>query len=184
MEPFPTLDALRTRGISRILVVGGCGAGKSVAAREMSTRLGVPLASLDDLYWRAGWCHPTPAEWDEALATCLAAPSWILDGNYASSLPLRLERAELVVYLDFALRVRLGRAVGRELARIAGDRSTLPRVIQLAVDQPTTSGRLSFFREIVLFDRRGRRAIEALLDTTRVPVVRFRHPQELAEFLR
>ena len=84
----------------RILIVGPGGAGKSTLARRLGTRTGLPVVHLDQLYWRPGWVEPTPAQWREQLGPVVAAPRWILDGNYGSTVKQRAAAADLVILLD------------------------------------------------------------------------------------
>jgi hypothetical protein len=63
-------------------------------------RTGLPLICLDLLYWKPGWSRPTSDEWSEKQRSVLAGDAWIADGNYAETLPLRLERADTIVVLD------------------------------------------------------------------------------------
>jgi adenylate kinase family enzyme len=91
--------ASRTIGRS-VLVDGVMGSGKSTSARALAARTGLPVIHLDLHYWKPGWVRPTDGEWLERQRILLAGEAWIIDGNYNETLPLRLERAETVVYLD------------------------------------------------------------------------------------
>jgi adenylate kinase family enzyme len=109
-EQFP-----RTTPPQRLLILGSPGSGKSTLARQLATRTRLPLLHLDQLYWHAGWVEPARAAWLEQLEAALAAPAWICDGNYATSLPLRLRYADAVLVLDYPTPLCLFRALKRVL---------------------------------------------------------------------
>lgn len=97
-------------------MIGCPGAGKSTFARRLGAVLGFEVIHLDRLYWHPGWVH-TPAErWTEIQQAALQGDRWIVDGNYAATLALRLAAADTVVLFDFPTAVCLGRSLLR-LAR-------------------------------------------------------------------
>jgi adenylate kinase family enzyme len=55
---------------------------------------------LDWLYWGDAWAPTPPEEWQALLDRIVAGESWIIDGNFTSSLPQRLGAADTVIYLD------------------------------------------------------------------------------------
>ncbi len=85
----------------RIMIAGCPGAGKSTLAQKLGELLEIPVIHLDRLFWKEGWQASTAGEFDEKLLQAMEAPSWIVDGNYRRTFPLRLERCDLVVYLDY-----------------------------------------------------------------------------------
>jgi adenylate kinase family enzyme len=87
--------------MQRVLVIGSPGAGKSTLARELAARTGLPLHNLDRMHWLPGWVERDRAEGLAELRGVLAQQRWIIDGNYGSSLPERLSRADTVVWLDY-----------------------------------------------------------------------------------
>lgn len=106
-------------GWRRICVIGCCGAGKSTLARRLGALLDMPVVHLDHHYWQPGWVPLDLATFRARVAALAAADRWILDGNYASTMDLRLPRSDLVVLVDFPRRVCLVRVL-RRLARSRG----------------------------------------------------------------
>lgn len=100
----------------RVAVVGSSGAGKTTFACELGHQLAIPVLSLDEHYWRPGWQRPDRYQWRERQTTLLTSyASWIADGNYWSSLDIRLARADTVIVLDLPRWRCLGQALWRNL---------------------------------------------------------------------
>ena len=86
--------------MQRILVIGSPGAGKSTLASHIAERLGLPLIHLDREYFSPGWAIPTKSEWRERVRVLADRPTWVMDGNYASTFDIRVPRATAIVWLD------------------------------------------------------------------------------------
>jgi adenylate kinase family enzyme len=84
----------------RIVIIGPLAAGKSTLALKLGRLLEIPVYHLDWLYWGDTWTAKPVAEWQALLDRIVAAESWIIDGNFTSSLPERLAAADTVIYLD------------------------------------------------------------------------------------
>ena len=81
-------------------MIGSGGAGKSVLARELARRTGLPVIHLDREYWRPGW-EPTPEpEWAARVAEIVKGEHWIIDGNFGGTMHLRFAAADTIVFLD------------------------------------------------------------------------------------
>jgi hypothetical protein len=101
----------------RILVKGGSGSGKSTLARLLADRLGVPYVELDALHHGPNWT-PTPQFRSVVEAALDDDRGWVVDGNYDSKLGRAVvDRAELIVWLDFPLRTKLARLARRTALR-------------------------------------------------------------------
>ena len=48
--------------MQRILVMGSSGSGKSTFAQRLADIAGIPMVSLDALYWKPGWIESDAAE--------------------------------------------------------------------------------------------------------------------------
>ena len=83
-----------------MLVLGGCGAGKSTLARRLGARLGLPVVHLDAEYFKPGWVEPDPGRWLERVTELVEGPTWVMDGSHVATLPIRLARADTVIVLD------------------------------------------------------------------------------------
>ncbi|MEU6797094.1 topology modulation protein [Nonomuraea wenchangensis] len=106
--------------MNRVAVVGSGGSGKSYVARELGCLLGAPVTHLDAVYYDDEW-NPLPPEKFEAVQRKLVAASrWVIDGNYNSSLHVRLEACDTVVMMDVPTRIALWGIFSRQLRHGAG----------------------------------------------------------------
>ena len=101
--------------VTRIVILGCAGAGKSTLARRLSEQTGARLICLDAL-WRPGWGPDDVPEFRALMTEAHAAESWISDGNFAvATFDIRLPRADLVVWLAPPRRLCAWRAIARTL---------------------------------------------------------------------
>lgn len=101
--------------VDRIAVTRCDGSGKSRLARILGATLEITAVHLDGLYYDRDW-KPLDKEQLAALQRELVAPPrWIIDGNYASSLSVRLEAADTVIFLNLPARACLWGIIHRRL---------------------------------------------------------------------
>lgn len=86
--------------MKRIVVIGCGGSGKSMLARQLGQRLALPVTHLDAVYYDQEWRPLAQEEFAARQRVLTAEPEWILDGNYASTMPIRLAEADTVIFLD------------------------------------------------------------------------------------
>jgi len=107
-EPLP----FRPR---RILVCGVTGSGKSTFASELAGILDLPYTEIDSLYHGPNWT-PRPQFVDE-VAQLIAGDDWVTEWQYRIVRERLLDRAELLIWLDYPFRVTLTRLLRRTLRR-------------------------------------------------------------------
>lgn len=99
----------------RICVIGGSGSGKSTLAAALGKKYDLPVYHLDRELLH-GQFEPLPLEEQQQRHTnIIAADRWVIDGSYNKLLDSRLNRAQLVVFLNVS---RL-RTIPRVLKRYA-----------------------------------------------------------------
>jgi adenylate kinase family enzyme len=86
--------------VDRITVIGCGGSGKTYLANQLGAALGLPVTHLDAIYYDANWNRLPAEEFAELQRELAAAPRWLIEGNYASSLPIRLAATDTVIFLD------------------------------------------------------------------------------------
>lgn len=101
--------------MNRIMVIGPGGVGKSTFSKKLCPFLQYELIHLDVLYWKAGWKRTPEAEWQNIVKEQVKKDRWIIDGNHHSTLDIRLERADTIIFFDFKRRVYLWNSIKRTL---------------------------------------------------------------------
>lgn len=84
----------------RIIVIGSPGSGKSTFAKQLSQKMNIPAFHLDKLFWKNDNEMVEQEEFVRQIEKIIAEnEAWVIDGNYRGTLPLRLEKADLVIWL-------------------------------------------------------------------------------------
>ena len=91
--------------MKKVIVIGCPGSGKSTFARALAEKTGLPLYHLDRLYWNPDRTTKPKEEFRATLRETVKLPEWIIDGNYGSTLELRMEACDTVIFLDFPVEV-------------------------------------------------------------------------------
>ena len=143
--------------MERIIIIGCSGAGKSTLARQLGEKTGLPVVHLDALFWKPGWVEPDRGEFDAKMLAELEKPRWIIDGNYARTLALRLEKCDGVIYLDFPRWVCILGVLKRVLTTYGTVRPDMPEGCPERFDW-------EFIKWVWNFNRNNREKIRAQLD--------------------
>ena len=99
--------------MSKIIVIGCPGAGKSTFSRKLSEVTGIKLYYLDMLWHKPDKTHISREEFDIGLEKIMTNESWIIDGNYTRTLEARLKECDTVFLLDYPLEICLEGAASR-----------------------------------------------------------------------
>ncbi|HSF11968.1 MAG TPA: AAA family ATPase [Erythrobacter sp.] len=161
--------------MDRVLIIGPCGSGKSTLARELAPRMGLPLVHMDRLGWQAGWVETEKAELNSRLADAVAQDAWLIEGNYGSTLPPRLERADTVIYLDFPIHLCLWRLIKRIVTLRGQSRPDMPEGCPERFDA-------AFFWYVMTWNTGPRVRTEAHIAPYADKVIRLRSPRALADW--
>jgi len=164
--------------MGRVLVIGISGAGKSTFSRALAARTGLPVIHLDTEFWQPGWkTTPTPDSCPK-VAELVTRDAWIMDGNFAGTLDLRLPRADTVVWFDYPRLVCLRRTLWRVVSYYNRNRPDLPEGCPEGFD-------LEFLRYIWSFKAKERPKIVAALGESgrHIDPVVFRRDGEVTQLL-
>ena len=93
--------------MKKVIVIGCPGSGKSTFSRELHNITKLPLFHLDMMYWNADKSTVEKSIFLERLKNVIQKEAWIIDGNYASTMELRLQECDTVIFLDYSLEVCL-----------------------------------------------------------------------------
>lgn len=87
--------------MKKVLVIGCPGSGKSTFSRSLHNVTGIPLYHLDMLYWNSDKTTVEKNVFISRLTEVLNKDQWIIDGNFSSTMSLRLSLCDTVFFLDY-----------------------------------------------------------------------------------
>lgn len=159
--------------MKKIIVIGCPGSGKSTFSKALHQVTNIPLFHLDNIFWNA---DKTTVEKDifyERISEVLQKSEWILDGNYISTMEMRMQKSDTVFFLDFPLDVCLAGIAERR----GKPRSDMPWV--------ETEDNTEFLEYVKNFNSNYRSQIMELLDRyCSKNIYRFSDRTEANEFIK
>lgn len=86
----------------RVVVIGCGGSGKTTVGRRLGALLDVNVTHLDGVYYDDEWRELSQERFASVQEQLVSASAWVIDGNYASTLSIRLKAADTVIFLDMS----------------------------------------------------------------------------------
>ena len=111
-------NPLSNRIGQRIAIIGTTGSGKTTLAAHLAQLLDAPHIELDGLHWGPNWTGASPDVFRERLLQVIDCETWVIDGNYRELRDIVWGRADTLIWLNYPLRVILGRLFKRTLRRV------------------------------------------------------------------
>lgn len=145
---------------------------------SLACKLSIPLYSLDSVFWQSGWQQISREELIEKQEAIVCKDSWIIDGNYASTMDVRLPHSDSILFLDFPTAICLWRVFKRFCQY---------RFIYKKERTPGCPERitLSFLWFVLTFRLKKRPALLEKLESLDSKDIKFfRSPKEVDDFLR
>ena len=93
--------------MKKIIVIGCPGSGKSHFSRELNKITDIPLYHLDMMYWNSDKTTVEREIFLQEMSFVLEKDSWIIDGNYASTMEMRMSASDTVIFLDYPVEICL-----------------------------------------------------------------------------
>lgn len=168
-----TLDELG----SRICIMGPSNSGKSTLANAIGRARGIPPVHLDQLRHLPNTAYEMRPE-DEFIALhdeAIAAPKWVMDGNYSICLPQRLERATGLILLEIPVVAGLLRYLRR--CRQRNGRHG-------ALEGGNDDVRWEMIHHIMTVGRVNRHRHRKTFEAASLPKLLLKSPKELDNFYR
>ena len=126
--------------MEKVIIIGCPGSGKSTFGRKLHRVTGLPLYHLDMMYWNEDETIVPEDVFHRRLHNAMRNPRWIIEGNYESSMEIRMQACDTIFFLDYPTEVCLE---GIE-ARVGQTRSDIPWVEKDTPDETLVSFVKSF----------------------------------------
>ncbi|MBN2459096.1 hypothetical protein JXB28_02330 [Candidatus Woesearchaeota archaeon] len=163
----------------RIYIIGNSASGKSSLASKLAMMLKIKSYGLDDFYWQRKFTKKRKPEQVEKLVKKVTKrKSWIIEGVYSSCVTCSLDRADLIVWLDYPPHVITWRLLKRQLKRREKLSSTID-FIHYAWDYYKKPTHKHHAR-----NESTRHKHKAIFDNYPSDTIRIRNKKELELFLR
>ena len=88
--------------MNKILIIGISGTGKTRIARKISAVLKIPVTHYDTLSWGQNGKEVKRRIVEKKINEVLKKRKWIIEGYINPSAKKKLEKADIVIYLDYS----------------------------------------------------------------------------------
>lgn len=94
------IPEIKIKDKKRIIILGCAGSGKSTLSKQLGEALNLNIAHLDKIYYLPNWKERDHEEFKKMQEEIVQEDKWIIDGNFRDTLDIRLNRCDLIIYLD------------------------------------------------------------------------------------
>lgn len=162
---------------SRISIIGGSGSGKSTLANILSKILDIPAIHLDAINYNANWVEIDKHKRDEIISSKSKEDKWIIDGNYNKTLKERLDRANLIIWLDYSTFAHLKGVSKRIIKNFNKEKFELPGCKE-RLD-------FNFIKYVITYNKKNRpKVLELLNDVPDYKLLVFKKQKDLNNWLK
>lgn len=162
---------------SRISIIGGSGSGKSTLANILSKVLDIPAIHLDAINYNANWVEIDKHKRDEIISSKSKEDKWIIDGNYNKTLKERLDRANLIIWLDYSTFAHLKGVSKRIIKNFNKEKFELPGCKE-RLD-------FNFIKYVITYNKKNRpKVLELLNDVPDYKLLVFKKQKALNNWLK
>lgn len=143
--------------VNKISIIGGSGTGKTTLSNNLGKKYHLPVYHLDAFHYSRDWEVRDKEERDKDIIKTMNQEKWIIDGNYFFTLKERLEKSDVIIFLDYSFSTRIKGAVGRYLKNIGKEKMEIPGCKE----------RLSkeLLRSVMKWKRHKRKQIHEIINT-------------------
>ena len=167
---------IKNCNMKKVIVIGCPGSGKSTFSRALQSMTGLPLYHLDLLYWNSDKTVVPKPVFLEKLCRAINQNEWIIDGNYGSTMEMRLQACDTVFFLDYPVDICLAGIASRK----GKQRTDMPWVEKFDADEDA-----EFISFIKNYNNESRPKVIALLEKySDKNIIVFHNREEAENFLK
>lgn len=93
--------------VKKISIIGGPGTGKSTLSKNLGKVLDLPVYHLDAIDHLENWKTRDSKERDEIILQKVNEAEWVMDGTYTGTLEKRVEKSDMIIFLNYSKLARL-----------------------------------------------------------------------------
>lgn len=164
----------------KITILGACGSGKTVLSKKIVEKFHIPYLDLDRLWFESGGSlidPNNPAEKErvsqirlDKVRSFIMSNSWVSDGDFSVSQVETAPKADVIVFLDIPLTIRLWNHLYRTVMR----KDRHPEI--------SFWGDVLFVRKIIKRTRQSRPKIDALLAQYKEKVIVLKNRKQIEAY--
>ena len=137
----------------------------------------MPAIHLDGINFDSNWVEIDKSKRDNIIVNKALEDKWIIDGNYTKTLKNRLERADLIIWLDYSTFALLKGVLKRIFKSINKERPEIPGCKE-RFD-------FNFIKYVITYNKKKRYIIvENLEDIPKEKILIFKNQKKLNKWLK